>query len=76
MPIEYLVPDDRPKRVLVCGWGEQSFMRAVLRELDHGQMALPAGSEVRGLWLRLWVGWCAGWRMGTLKCACGAAVMM
>lgn len=40
------MPDDRPKRVLVCGWGEQSFMRAVLRELDQGQQALPDGSEV------------------------------
>ncbi len=35
---EYLVVDDRPRKVLVCGWGEQSFMRALLRELDQGQV--------------------------------------
>lgn len=43
---EYLVVDAQPKHVLVCGWGEQSFMRSILRELSYGQVALPPGSEV------------------------------
>ena len=34
------------QRILVCGWGEAAFMASVLRELDHGPAALPAGSEV------------------------------
>ncbi|KAL6749116.1 hypothetical protein V8C86DRAFT_3032280 [Haematococcus lacustris] len=46
VPVEYLVEDDRPERVLVAGWSEQSFMHNVLRELDHGESALPLGSEV------------------------------
>jgi len=45
-PIEYLQEDDRPDVVVVLGWGEQSFMRNVLRELDHGNSALPPASTV------------------------------
>ncbi len=51
--------DDRPRTVLVCGWGEQSFMRAMIRELDQGQVrALRAwvraqrGAARRGSLLR------------------------
>ncbi len=34
------------QKVLVCGWGEPTFMSNLLRELDHGPAALPRGSEV------------------------------
>ena len=34
------------QRILVCGWGEPTFMSNLLRELDHGPAALPLGSEV------------------------------
>lgn len=45
--MEYLQPDNnKPVKVVICGWAEQSFMTNILRELDHGSMALPAGSEV------------------------------
>ena len=43
---EYLYLDKRPKKILVAGWAEQSVMRSLLRELDHGQNATPPGSEV------------------------------
>lgn len=38
--------DDGPERVLVLGWGAQSLMADLIKELDHGLSALPAGSEV------------------------------
>ena len=34
------------QRILVCGWGEPTFMSNLLRELDHGPAALPRNSEV------------------------------
>jgi hypothetical protein len=38
--------DDHPEAMLVAGWGSTDFMADLLRELDHGLSALPAGSEV------------------------------
>jgi hypothetical protein len=32
--------------VLVCGWGTNSFMADLLRELDHGLRCLAPGSQV------------------------------
>ncbi len=32
--------------VLLCGWGETTFMADLLHELDHGPAALPADSSV------------------------------
>jgi hypothetical protein len=36
VPLEYLIFNNRPRRVLVCGWGERSFMHTLLHELDAG----------------------------------------
>lgn len=33
-------------QVLICGWGDASFMWMLLRELDRGPAALPRGSEL------------------------------
>eukprot|EP00775_Hariotina_reticulata_P013650 gene13650-13773_t len=38
--------DDGPEKVLVCGWGPNCLMADLIKELDHGLSALPAGSEV------------------------------
>jgi len=38
--------DDGPEKVVVCGWGPNSLMADLIKELDHGLSALPAGSEV------------------------------
>eukprot|EP00798_Chlamydomonas_sp_ICE-L_P025812 gene25812-11487_t len=46
VPVEYFFTDDAPENVLVCGWGEQSLMSAIIREADRGQLALPPGSEM------------------------------
>ncbi len=35
--------DGSAERVLLCGWGEMRFMATLLRELDRGFAALPAG---------------------------------
>jgi len=35
-----------PQTVLLCGWGETTFMADLLHELDHGPAALPANSSV------------------------------
>ena len=32
--------------VLLCGWGETTFMADLLHELDHGPAALPDNSSV------------------------------
>ena len=32
--------------VLICGWREEAFMSDMLREMDHGPSALPAGSQL------------------------------
>jgi hypothetical protein len=32
--------------VLLCGWGETTFMADLLHELDHGPAALPENSSV------------------------------
>ena len=32
--------------MLLCGWGETTFMADLLHELDHGPAALPANSSV------------------------------
>lgn len=34
------------QKILVCGWGEPTFMSNLLRELDHGPAALPRNSTV------------------------------
>lgn len=46
VPIEYVKVDDKPVRLLVCGWGEPSFMAVLIREFDSGSCRLPADSEV------------------------------
>ncbi|KAK9811837.1 hypothetical protein WJX72_011041 [[Myrmecia] bisecta] len=48
LPVEYrLGPEvDGIERLLICGWGETSFMSDLLRELDRGPAALAPGSEV------------------------------
>jgi hypothetical protein len=38
--------DESPVVLLVLGWGTNSLMADLLRELDHGLSALPRGSEV------------------------------
>eukprot|EP00798_Chlamydomonas_sp_ICE-L_P005399 gene5399-5621_t len=43
---EYLFADETPKRVLICGWGEQSMMQSLLKELDRPNAGLPVGSEL------------------------------
>ena len=35
-----------PQAVLICGWREEAFMSDMLREMDHGPSALPAGSQL------------------------------
>jgi hypothetical protein len=32
--------------VLICGWREEAFMSDLLREMDHGPSALPAGTKI------------------------------
>ena len=34
------------QQVLICGWREEAFMSDMLREMDHGPSALPAGSQL------------------------------
>ncbi|KAK9810370.1 hypothetical protein WJX72_009592 [[Myrmecia] bisecta] len=46
LPLEYRSSENEPERVLICGWGESTFMTMLLRELDHGPAALPRGSEL------------------------------
>lgn len=38
--------DDKPVSVCVLGWGPNSLMASLIKELDHGLSALPKGSEV------------------------------
>ena len=33
------------QQVLICGWREEAFMSDMLREMDHGPSALPAGNS-------------------------------
>eukprot|EP01023_Acetabularia_acetabulum_P028113 TRINITY_DN26570_c0_g2_i1.p1 TRINITY_DN26570_c0_g2~~TRINITY_DN26570_c0_g2_i1.p1 ORF type:complete len:583 (+),score=65.43 TRINITY_DN26570_c0_g2_i1:68-1816(+) len=49
LPIEYTEgwrEDSKPQRVLICCWAEFNYMGNMIRELDHGNWALPRGSEV------------------------------
>ncbi|KAG2488904.1 hypothetical protein HYH03_012534 [Edaphochlamys debaryana] len=47
VPMEYLAAGDgSAERVLLCGWADERYMGALLRELDHGSAALPPGSEL------------------------------
>ncbi|GBF91919.1 hypothetical protein Rsub_04643 [Raphidocelis subcapitata] len=52
VPSEYLqagsrgAVDPSPETVLVAGWGSDYVMEALMRELDVGYCALPAGSHV------------------------------
>eukprot|EP01024_Parvocaulis_polyphysoides_P074321 TRINITY_DN9592_c0_g1_i2.p1 TRINITY_DN9592_c0_g1~~TRINITY_DN9592_c0_g1_i2.p1 ORF type:complete len:471 (-),score=55.96 TRINITY_DN9592_c0_g1_i2:120-1532(-) len=48
LPIEYTegLRDNKPQRVLICCWTEFNYMSSMIRELDHGNWALPRGSEV------------------------------
>ena len=32
--------------MLLCGWGESSFMVDLMHELDHGPASLPAGAAI------------------------------
>jgi len=45
-PLEYTHASGGAEKVLICGWGEVTFMSNLLRELDHGPAALPRGSQV------------------------------
>lgn len=46
LPMEYTHSDGAAEKILICGWGEPTFMSNLLRELDHGPAALPKNSEV------------------------------
>ncbi|KAK9845991.1 hypothetical protein WJX81_007900 [Elliptochloris bilobata] len=47
-PLQELSMDDAcgPEAVLICGFPGEAFMGDLLRELDHGPAALPAGSSL------------------------------
>lgn len=44
--LPFLQVDDKPVSVCVLGWGPNSLMASLIKELDHGLSALPKGSEV------------------------------
>ena len=48
LPLRHLWahPPSPTQSVLICGWGETSYMCDLLGELDHGPSALAPGSQV------------------------------
>ncbi|CAL8468748.1 g8288 [Coccomyxa elongata] len=46
MPQEHCSYRETRETVLICGWREEAFMSDLLREMDHGPSALPAGSSL------------------------------
>ncbi|BDA43260.1 probable ion channel POLLUX at N-terminal half [Coccomyxa sp. Obi] len=46
MPQEHCASPEARETVLICGWREEAFMSDLLREMDHGPSALPAGSSL------------------------------